>query len=342
MSGLHIGLHFRRSLTDFLRDSSPLLFCGTIFASETESPVDSCAARLFIVEMLKHLGRPISRRRFLGLTSVGLPASAGLSYGYGAVMERHSFEVTRPRVAVDLGPLAPRKVRVALLSDFHYDPLFEIDYFKACVDRVNQERPDVVLLLGDYITEDNTRVAELAGVLGQLQPSYGTYGILGNHDVWDDFNRIQNALTQEGITVLRNHTVRVPMKDGTLALGGLDSAWGGDPDPATLQTEPGEKLLLAMHEPDFIDYMPSEVTQRVALQVSGHTHGGQICAPLGIVLRRASWGHRYTRGLYRVRGGGSGEPKVYVNRGLGTINIHARFWCRPEITMMELVNRNVA
>ena len=273
------------------------------------------------------------RRRIFRWALFGGVPLAGGSFAYGSFVERHRVEITRPQLDLDLGPASPSKLRVALLGDFHYDPLCEGEFIRHCVDLCNAERPDIILLLGDFVSDHADCMAELAPILGELRAPAGVHAVLGNHDFWHEPNRVQQALESAGIRVLRNELVALPIHDGELLLAGLESAWGGRPDAETLHVNGSNRILLAHHEPDHIDHLPSGVRDNVALQVSGHTHGGQICAPLGIVLARVSWGNRYTKGLYET-----GRSHVYVNRGIGTLSIHARFSCRPEITMMEIHN----
>ncbi len=273
----------------------------------------------------------LSRRSLVGLGVLG-GLSAGSAFGYGARVERRWIEVTRPKLDVKLGAEAPERLRVALLADFHFDPLCEADYARDYVRLTNLAKPDLVLLLGDFVSDRVARVGELTRELGKLTAP--TFAILGNHDFWHGAGFVQKNLEDAGISVLRNRIASVPAAGGRVTLAGLESCWGGKPQPERIRPNAGERLLLAQHEPDFIDRLPRDIRKNVALQVSGHTHGGQICAPFGIVLSRASWGWHYTRGHYDL----GEDTHVYVNRGIGTLKIHARFACRPEITVMELRN----
>ena len=275
-----------------------------------------------------------SRRRALMYATTCL--AGGASYVHGTTLERHWIEVTRCELRLDLGPSAPPKVRVALLTDFHYDPLLEGDFFERIVALTNGERPDLTLLLGDYITNSSGAAPEIISILGKLRAPLGVKGILGNHDCSHGKRSIGIALERCGIELLCNNLLRLPCPEGTLILAGLDSAWGGFPDPRILHSlRPEERLLLAHHEPDHIDFIRPEWRDKIALQVSGHTHGGQICGPGGVVLRRVPGGQNYTRGLYQI----SPQTRLYVSRGLGTVAIHARLFCRPEITILDLINQ---
>jgi predicted MPP superfamily phosphohydrolase len=269
------------------------------------------------------------------LAYVGLIAAGSAGLAYGNTGERHWTEVTRTRLRLDLGPDGPTSLRIALLTDFHYDPLEEGDYFARIVAATNAQHPDLVLLLGDFVTRRAEPGDDLIAILAGLKAPLGVRAVLGNHDAWCGPARIRRALERHGIDDLSNRIRRVSAADGTLTLAGLDSMWGGSPDPRILRTlRREERVLLAHHEPDGIDDLPAEWQDHVALQVSGHTHGGQICAPGGIVLRRVSHGRNYTRGLYAV----TPRTRLYVSRGLGTVGVHARLFCRPEIAVLDLAH----
>ncbi len=276
----------------------------------------------------------LSRRQWLRF---GAYATLAAAPTYGFLVERHWLETTTTRLAVDLGPEGPRALRVALLSDLHYDPLLEGDYIQEVVRLTYAARPDLILLLGDFVDYHAEAARELGGILARLEAPLGVLGILGNHDLLSGASRVLRILEGEGINMLRNRIVRMDAGDGRLLVTGLDSALHGQPRPdllATVRTH--ERVLLAHHEPDSLDCIQHDLRGRVAMQVSGHTHGGQICAPGGIVLKTASLGNRYTRGLYRPWPG-SGTA-LYVTRGIGTTFVHARAFCRPEIALMDLTN----
>jgi hypothetical protein len=275
-----------------------------------------------------------SRRRLLAYGATCL--AGGASYVHGATLERHWIEVTRRRLEICLGPAAPSRIRVALLTDFHYDPLYEGDFFERIVAATNAERPDLILLLGDYISVDGGAAPELLSILGKLRAPGGVKAVLGNHDCWTGRRTIIAQVESHGIELLCNDVIRLQSGDGMLTLAGLDSVWMGQPDPRILSgLRAEERVLLAHHEPDYIDEIRPEWRDKVALQVSGHTHGGQICAPGGVVLRKVSYGEKYSRGLYQI----SPQTQLYVSRGLGTVAIHARLFCRPEIAILDLINK---
>lgn len=246
--------------------------------------------------------------------------------------ERHHLEITQPVLSIDLGAAAPDSFRIGLLADFHYDPLHEAAYFKKVVDSLNELAPDLVFLLGDFASHDHTRTSELAQILSQLQPAHGTYAILGNHDhlAGDEF--VTFALQDAGLTVLRNDFRHLDLPVGRIAMAAFDSPTYRFPRFDLLdQCLPGERAVVLCHEPDV--FVHTALHHNAALQLSGHTHGGQVMLPLIGSPLLPRLGKVYVRGHYR-RGG----SQLYVNRGLGTGHLHVRWRARPEITLLTVRN----
>lgn len=235
---------------------------------------------------------------------------------------------------LDLPSLEPEFAgyRLAQISDLHMDnpkaarPLAEI------VQRVNQLRPDLVVITGDFITRHPGLFAgELASILKELVAPDGVFAVLGNHDHDGGAKAVRTILRKAGITELANavHTLR--RGEAALHLAGIDDYMTGHSRLDTvLKWLPasGPAILLA-HEPDFADI--SAATSRFALQLSGHTHGGQIRLPLIGPLYLPRYGRKYPQGLYQV-----GKMLLYTNRGLGTVHLPVRFRTRPEITVFIL------
>jgi predicted MPP superfamily phosphohydrolase len=158
----------------------------------------------------------------------------------------------------------------------------------------------------------------------------GMFAALGNHDVNSDHRWITEIIESNGIPVLRNRSIPLETGNTRIWLAGVDDVLEGKPDlDATLRSVPsGEPVILLVHEPDFAD----EAARRpIDLQLSGHSHGGQVWLP-GI---GAPWlpplGREYPRGLRRV-----GNLSLYTNIGLGTIRLPIRLNCPPEITVLRL------
>jgi hypothetical protein len=249
--------------------------------------------------------------------------------------------VTSIEVALARLPAAFDGFTIAQLSDFHYDEYFSGTPIKAAVEIVNNLEPDLVVLTGDFVTiplyeqfHARKRAANAAEpcavLLSPLHSHLGTVCVLGNHDVASDAPRIIEILHSHGLPVLRNRSIPIEQGGSRIWLCGLDSIWEGNPDiDLALRGVPAEEIVvLLVHEPDFADeaaYYP------VDLQLSGHSHGGQIWLP-GI---GAPWlptlAKRYPRGLYRI-----GPLTLYTNVGLGTIRLPIRLNCPPEVTLFTL------
>ena len=285
--------------------------------------------------------RTFIKRLAFSLPVLGMSGGAG-AYGYATLLERQQVQVEHRNITLDLGERGPRRCRVVALTDIHFDPLYEHDYLQRCVSLANAQQPDIIVLTGDFITRSSDRVDELAQVLGKLKARSGVYACLGNHDHWHEPQRIITALEQQGIRVLANAHVRVELNGsgnkngenaGELILAGLQSVWGGRPDwsRAMRGLTGHDRILMLMHEPDYVNTLRHD--PRIVLQCSGHTHGGQVRVPGWGALILPRYGRQFQAGLYTV-----GATKLYVNRGIGTVDEHVRFCCPPEIACLNLNN----
>jgi uncharacterized protein len=192
------------------------------------------------------------------------------------------------------------------------------------------------VLTGDFVTRNPQKFALNLSVLKSLTPMDKTLAILGNHDAWTDPDLIQTTLETAGVDVLSNQVVTLNRSLAQLHIGGVDDVWAKrDRLDKVLDALPstGAAILLA-HEPDFAD--TSAATGRFDLQLSGHSHGGQIHIPL---MKRVlpPLAYKYPLGQYQV-----GSMIQYTNRGVGSSGIPIRFNCRPEITIFTLKSRPVA
>ncbi len=277
----------------------------------------------------------LKRLRFLAAAPV---LAGGGTLAWGSTLERHRLVVEKHDLPLALGASGPQKFRAVVLSDFHFDPLFEHDYLLECVRRANELKPDIVFLLGDYISKSVARVDELAAILSKLEQRAGIYACLGNHDHWEDPRYVIKCLGKTGIVPLMNQHTRVPCAGGDLVIAGLASVWGGDPrwPDASKGLKPDDRIITLMHEPDYIGQLRPDA-KRIALQLSGHTHGGQVCLPFFGPLHLPRWGHKYDAGFYDVDG-----IKLYVNRGIGTVHVDVRLFCPPEISCFDITNTSLA
>ena len=245
-------------------------------------------------------------------------------------VERH--DVFLPRLPGELDGFT-----IALLSDFHYGAYVD-RVLKSAVQACNRAQPDLVLLGGDFVTWHRDNVEHLkrdaygcCQVLSSLRSRCGIFAVLGNHDYAFRSEVVTESLDHHGITLLRNSAVALSKSNRRLWIGGIDDALEGRPDlTRTLRGIPaGEPRILLAHEPDYADTVSRQ--HRVDLQLSGHSHGGQIRLPLvgATVLPSLAW--KYPMGFYRVN-----DMPLYTNRGIGMSGPLVRLDCPPELTIFTL------
>ncbi|MEM6432171.1 MAG: metallophosphoesterase, partial [Deinococcota bacterium] len=277
----------------------------------------------------------ISRRRFLKLMAASSAAGlSGITYSWQIeprrlVVREHTLPISRLPTAFD-------GFRIVQLSDLHIDPQYRYGFIAEAVATANDLNPDLVVLTGDYITQDASAMPKLASYLAELQANHGIYAIFGNHDVWGGKRgTVQTAFQQVGIPLLNNTHVILSQSDEKLILAGLDDGWGGRPDLNTaLHNTPDNPVVLLLHEPDLIEQHAHD--PRIILQLSGHSHGGQIRLPNVGALYLPRYGQKYDYGLYKV-----GNIWLNTNAGLGMTSYGlttppVRFNCPPEISLMIL------
>lgn len=272
----------------------------------------------------------IPRRTFL---KYGIPRIAtGLGgIAYSTLIEPQRLSLERVAMRLLNLPETLEGLRIAVLSDFHLHPFTTIHQIQEAVRVANNLRPDLTVLLGDYVDATVEAIHELAPALGRLDARFGVFGVLGNHDHWRGARIVRRALEDSGIVMLQNSGFLLTVGRGELFLAGLESAWAGHPDlRGALQNRRRDApTILLVHEPDYAD--TSAADGRISLQLSGHSHGGQVRLPLVGALRLPKWGRRYDHGLYRLR-----DMLLYTNRGIGLVNVPIRFNCSPEVTEITL------
>lgn len=274
-----------------------------------------------------------TRRRLLrsglGLVGTGLAALGG--YHYAMHIEPAWLKIEHVRVPLPI-PSGLEGFRIALLSDFHLYPHIQVEHIRRAVDLANRLKPDLALLTGDYVDSTASAVYDLAPELARLDAKFGIYSILGNHDLWTDADLIRVELERQGLPVLVNRALTLNIGRERLVLAGLDDTWSGHPDlrVALAQAPSDLPTIVMMHEPDLADTL--SLDGRVSLQLSGHSHGGQVRLPRRGAPVLPYLGSKYDAGLYRVR-----DMWVYTTRGVGVVGPPVRLNCRPEVTEITLI-----
>ncbi len=262
------------------------------------------------------------------LVALFLASSGGASYA--RYLEPQWVETVRLVLPLPRLPDPFVGIMVAHISDLHVGPLVSSDYIYRTLRWVMQNKPDVIFITGDFISRDSQLTSEVEAVLSALSAPLGVYSVLGNHDHWNHPQRVQTMVTAAGISVLRNEHTFIEKDGKRLWLLGVDDAYvGADDLGRTLRGVPEDAVkILLVHEPDFADIA---LEQDIALQLSGHSHGGQVRLPLIGPPLLPYLGRKYPAGLYQV-----GKGYLYTNRGLGMIAPAVRINCRPEVTFITL------
>jgi predicted MPP superfamily phosphohydrolase len=276
----------------------------------------------------------MSRRKLLAL---GTAATLGCVVTSSTYLYLHdeSDQLVVERVQIPIRNLKPalEGFTIVQLTDFHLYPLTQLDLVERAVTIANRLKPNLIVLTGDYVWHEAEAVFDLAPVLANLDTQHGVFSIIGNHEIWTDIDAIRTAFAAERLPILENQGLPLTVGQDVLYLAGVDDGWSGHPDLDTALTglPDGAPVILLAHEPDLADTFSQD--GRVSLQLSGHSHGGQIRLPRvgAILLPYMAW--KYDQGLYRVN-----DMWLYTNRGIGMTNEPVRFNCPPEITEITLVS----
>lgn len=275
----------------------------------------------------------LTRRQFLKLALSASAGAATLAAGgsvYSALIEPQWLSVDRVTVPLARLPRELDGFTIAQLSDLHHGPYVGDDEIRVAVEAANRLQPDAIVLTGDFVTREADRIGDCARVLGGLHARFGVWAVLGNHDHWTDAGTITRALETHSIPVLMNDAVPIDHNGRRLWIAGVDDVWeeSCDLDRAVRHIAPNEVTVLLAHEPDFAD---EAARYPIDLQLSGHSHGGQVRLPFYGAPILPHLGRKYPIGLAQA-----GALRVYTNRGLGVVSPPVRFNCRPELTLLTL------
>jgi uncharacterized protein len=276
-----------------------------------------------------------TRRNFLWLAA---GSAAGMAF-YAGEISRHELEISYRTITLPRLPDPFAGLKIVQISDFHFHEFTEAAFLEAVVRRVNEANPDLVVLTGDFVSSKPlpghfaVRMSyHCAELLSRIECPL-RYAILGNHDVLVSAHAVTDALLTHGIPVLADSSVPLEREGRRLWLAGIKDALEGRPNLATAlpagRNPEQEPLILLAHEPDFADHA---IGRQIDVVLSGHTHGGQIRLPFLPPLLLPQMGTKYVEGLYRLRDG----MQLYVNRGIGAVNLPFRFRCPPEISVLTL------
>jgi predicted MPP superfamily phosphohydrolase len=240
--------------------------------------------------------------------------------------------VSEHELQLPAGRPLPRPLVLAFASDFHAGPATHPAMFSRLIDELMRQRPDVLLLGGDYVSCKAEQVEVLAEQLSRCNPPLGKYGVLGNHDLLTDDAHIVRRLQAAGVQVLVNRNCPLPPPFECVSICGVDDPWTGSGDIAETFRGAGSVRVLLSHSPDGL-LLPGQ--QAFDLALAGHTHGGQVALADGTAIVDAGGplSRVYGRGRFEIAGNGP----LIVSRGVGCSNLPIRINSDPELIICRLV-----
>jgi predicted MPP superfamily phosphohydrolase len=260
-----------------------------------------------------------------------LAAIVGCVFLIGAVAWHGARDIRVTRLDIPLRNL-PRELdglSIVQISDFHYGVLNLNQRLDRVVDLANGLNPNVIFITGDLVDESVAHMEEMGPSLLRFKSKAGVYAVTGNHDYYAGVERATRIMRGANIRVLRNE---VEILAGGLQILGVDDPTGrrrmGEPgtdfENLIAGVDPAKPSILLYHQP--IQFEKAAKTG-IGLQLSGHTHGGQLYPVIYISKQIYPW----TPGLHRI-----GDSYLYVSKGVGTWGPPLRFLVPPEIVYIRL------
>ncbi|MEW9501496.1 metallophosphoesterase [Jeotgalibacillus marinus] len=282
--------------------------------------------------------KKISRRSFLkkvAATVLGTGVLGVGGYSYARFIEPSQITLTEITYASTRLPMGFDGLTIAQFSDTHIGFQYTEKQLEKHIKKIQSCQPDMIIFTGDLLDKPNQykKFPSLVASLSDLDAPLGKYAVYGNHDHGACGTDIYaDIMTQSGFTLLRNEAISVPRNDDKIIISGVDDPSLGQPDFKPIEKAVGSESfhILLSHAPDLAD-----IASTFDLQLSGHSHGGQIQLPLFGPLIVPPYAEKYIEGRYDVPIHNR-DATIYVNRGLGTTRLPFRLLSIPEITLFTL------
>ncbi|MDQ0160070.1 metallophosphoesterase [Alkalibacillus salilacus] len=286
------------------------------------------------------MGNKMTRRSFLKKATFGTLGSIGAAYGgyyYAHDIEPYWLTIKRDSVESERLPSEFNNYKIVQITDTHLGFQLTLEDMRKIVRKVNQESPDLIVFTGDLFDDPSdigqSRYNDLISILSDLKAKHGQYWIYGNHDHGGyGTDSIKEVMNQSGFTLLQNDYDNINLNGSQILLAGVDDVLLGD--PRLNQLIPDDKSntfnILLCHEPDYADQVKD---YNFDLQLSGHSHGGQVQIPFYGYIITPLLGQKYVEGKTTI---GERPLHLLTSRGLGTTRLPFRFLCRPEINVITL------
>lgn len=286
-------------------------------------------------------GEIMNRRSFLkkliGSTLTLLGISGG-TYYYARNIEPGLLTIKQESIASTKIPSSFHNIKIVQFSDTHIGFHYTLDQFQELTEKINQLKPDIIVFTGDLVDapDDYKWDNRIIYLLKSLQAPYGKFWVFGNHDHGGYGTEIvQSVMNEANFTLLKNSHQVIEIDHDRIILAGIDDVILGQPDlqKAIENTNPELLTILLAHEPDFAD---KTVNFPVDVQLSGHSHGGQVRLPFIGHLYTPTYAEKYVDGKYMFETSGL---HLFVSRGIGTTRLPYRFLCVPEISLYTLKSK---
>ena len=286
------------------------------------------------------MSEQITRRTFIKRAVGTLLTAGGLGTGgyfYAREVEPRMLDITRHTIKNAELPSGFDGVRVIQFSDTHIGFQYTMEQLKQLIIKINKLKPDLIVFTGDLLDDPRhfTEKNKLISMLSNLDAPLGKFAVYGNHDHGGYGSDLyKQIMEQSGFTLLLNTSTAIKLLDGSsIWIAGIDDAMLGNPDlNASMAKIPTNSYtILLSHAPDKAE----EAAQYpIQMQMSGHSHGGQIQIPFYGPLVTPPFAEKYVEGFYTV--GPNDGLTLYVNRGLGTTRLPFRFLSQPELAIFTL------
>ncbi|AEG17830.1 metallophosphoesterase [Methanobacterium paludis] len=251
-----------------------------------------------------------------------------IALAYSYFIEPYMIETKEITIQSDQIPAEFNGKTIVFITDIHCSQFFSAERVGSLVNQVNALNPDMVLLGGDYVTDDTAYIQPCFSQLSKLKAPLGVYGVLGNND---PYNATIAAMENAGITYIGNKGLWIEENGQRIRLGGV-----GDLDtdipyqgPTIGAVNSSDFVIMVSHKPD---YFPLLNKKLVDLMFAGHTHGGQVTFfGLWAPFTGSKYGQKYLTGVKE-----SGNSTMIVSNGIGTVKVPLRFFARPQIIVVKL------
>lgn len=257
------------------------------------------------------------------------------------VLALYAFWIEPSRLIVnhyDIAINSMPEIKIAVIADLHAGaPYIDEDKIAKIVEETNAQKPDLILLPGDFIVQEVLGAQPIAfsrvtAILKNLQAPMGVFAVMGNHDWWGrDIPGMQKLFEDNGIHVLEDRSVKLKFNQQNIGLAGISDYYEGPHDVvrALQDVPPGQGVLCLTHTPDIFPELPAQCH----LTITGHTHGGQVNLPfVGALIVPSKYGQRYVSGLVTELG-----KSLFVSTGIGTSILPVRFGVTPEISILHVM-----